>query len=451
MSYFSGFKQKTVKIWLRARHGIAAIAVLLNGLLIFKTIYKLPISLFDIFKINSVSGIDFSLLANAPWFMLGIFLVLNFFGLLFRARLAWAMSIVLLLITLVYTIHFYPYLKFSICFCAISMLILILLKKDFESSSSTAGGIFALISFASLLFYSTYGALYFGEGFNPKIHNLMTSFYFSIETMTTVGYGDIVPVSESARLFTISVIISGITVFATSMTTIFGPLISGGINNLIKGNHKKMKRKDHFIVCGHSILAINTIQQLHQRGLDVTIITSHPEDELAQFEQRLEGKFDIVSGDSNDSAVLKKAGLDDCKAILALSDNDADNAFVILSAKDLNKDVKTVLAVCDSKNINKVKKVQPDVILSPQLFGSEILARILNGEQVDSSLLISMLLNSAHGIISENNTVKSDLLQENNGNAEGEASASTVSDDQNKNSEPFVEESDNKSTENSDK
>ncbi|MGL4601230.1 MAG: voltage-gated potassium channel protein, partial [Plesiomonas sp.] len=114
MSYFSDFKQKIVKLWLRGRHGIAAIVVLLNGLLIFKTIYKLPISLFDIFKINSVSGIDFSLLANAPWFMLGIFLVLNFFGLLFRARLAWAMSIVLLLITLIYTMHFYPYLKFSI-------------------------------------------------------------------------------------------------------------------------------------------------------------------------------------------------------------------------------------------------------------------------------------------------------------------------------------------------
>ncbi|MGL6002289.1 MAG: voltage-gated potassium channel protein [Plesiomonas sp.] len=423
MSHLSDFKQKIVKLWLRGRHGIAAIVVLLNGLLIFKTIYKLPISLFDIFKINSVSGIDFSLLANAPWFMLGIFLVLNFVGLLFRARLAWAMSIVLLLITLVYTIHFYPYLKFSIFFCAISMLILILLKKDFESSSSTAGGIFALISFASLLFYSTYGALYFGEGFNPKIENLMTSFYFSIETMTTVGYGDIVPVSESARLFTISVIISGITVFATSMTTIFGPLISGGINNLIKGNHRRMKRKDHFIICGHSILAINTIQQLHQRGQEITIITSRPEDELAQFQQRLEGTFDIISGDSNDSAVLKKAGLDNCKAILALSDNDADNAFVILSAKDLNKDVKTVLSVSDSKNINKVKKVQPDVILSPQLFGSEILARILNGEQIDNSLLISMLLNSAHGIISEDDAVKAKSSEGNNKDENGDDTA----------------------------
>ena len=74
---------------------------------------------------------------------------------------------------------------------------------------------------------------------------------------------------------------------------------------------------------------------------------------------------------------------------------------MVLSAKDLSKDVKTVLAVSDSKNLNKIKKVQPDIILSPQLFGSEILARILNGEEIDNNMLVSMLLNSGHGIFSD--------------------------------------------------
>lgn len=406
MSHWAVFKRTTVNLWMAVRHDIAALAVLLNGLLIFKTIYGMSVNLLDIFHIHAFSGLNLSLLANAPLFMLGVFLVLNSLGLLFRAKLAWAISIILLLITLIYTIHFYPYLKFSIGFCIFSILVLVLLRKDFSHSSATAGSIFAFISFATLLFYSTYGSLYLGEGFNPKIHSLMTAFYFSIETMTTVGYGDIVPVSEAARLFTISVIISGITVFATSMTSIFGPLISGGLNRLVKGNKHTMNRKDHFIVCGHSILAINTILQLKQRGQNVTVITNLSEDEANQLEQRLGGKFDIISGDSNDSAVLKKAGIDSCRAILALSDNDADNAFVVLSAKDLSKDVKTVLAVSDSKNLNKIKKVQPDIILSPQLFGSEILARILNGEEIDNNMLVSMLLNSGHGIFTDKDSDK---------------------------------------------
>lgn len=127
---------------------------------------------------------------------------------------------------------FYPRLKFSIGFCIFTLVFLLILRKDFSHSSAAAGTIFAFISFTTLLFYSTYGALYLSEGFNPRIESLMTAFYFSIETMSTVGYGDIVPVSESARLFTISVIISGITVFATSMTSIFGPLIRGDSTNL---------------------------------------------------------------------------------------------------------------------------------------------------------------------------------------------------------------------------
>ncbi|ENP5583453.1 voltage-gated potassium channel, partial [Shigella flexneri] len=98
----------------------------------------------------------------------------------------WAISIILLLIALIYTLHFYPWLKFSIGFCIFTLVFLLILRKDFSHSSAAAGTIFAFISFTTLLFYSTYGALYLSEGFNPRIESLMTAFYFSIETMSTV-------------------------------------------------------------------------------------------------------------------------------------------------------------------------------------------------------------------------------------------------------------------------
>ncbi|MDZ8243776.1 hypothetical protein SNC94_07805, partial [Escherichia coli] len=72
----------------------------------------------------------------------------------------------------------------------------------------------------------------------------------------------------------------------------------------------------------------------------------------------------------------------------------------------LSSDVKTVLAVSDSKNLNKIKMVHPDIILSPQLFGSEILARVLNGEEINNDMLVSMLLNSGHGIFSDNDELE---------------------------------------------
>ena len=399
MEHYLRIKQSAIKFWFELRHVGVAFLVLINGLLIFKTIYGMSTDLTSLFHINSFSGLDWNELANGPWFMLGAFLMLNSAGLFFRAKLAWAVSIVLLIITLIFTFHFHPNQHFSIYLCFISLTALMFFGKDFDRSSATAGGIFSAISFTVLLFYATYGALYFGEGFNPKINSLMTAFYFSIVTMTTVGYGDVIPISEPARLFTTSIIIAGITVFATSVTTVFGPIISGGLNKLVKGHQHQMNRKNHYIICGTSILAMNTVTQLSQRGMDLTIITSRNQEDEAEIEQKLGKKFDILFGDVSDNCVLELAGIQNCKAILALTNDDAQNVFVVMSAKDQCPQVKTVIAVNDSKNINKVKQVKPDVVLSPQLFGSEVLASVLNGEPLDNNRLLDILTHSGEGLL----------------------------------------------------
>lgn len=390
--------QKWSAFWLKLRHTLVALAVFINGLVILESVWGTSFNLIELFRVENYSTISWANIANGPWFLLGIFLMLNAFGLLFRARIAWAVSIVLLLITFVFTGRFFPELTHSLILCSVTLVSLLLLGRDFDRSSATAGGIFAFISFTVLLFYSTYGALYFGTGFDPAITDLTTSFYFSIVTMTTVGYGDIIPITEPARLFTVSVIIAGITVFATSVTTVFGPLIKGGLNKLVKGNQKQMNRKDHYIVCGTSVLAIATTNQLLGRGLNVTILTSKPEDSFPKIQQRINSKMDILSGDYTNDAVLKLAGIEHCRAILALTDDDADNAFIVLSARDLFPATKTVLAVNDAKNMNKVKQVKADVVLSPLLFGSEVLASVMSGEPLDNDRLISMLLNSGHGL-----------------------------------------------------
>ena len=86
MSHWATFKQTATNLWVTLRHDILALAVFLNGLLIFKTIYGMSVNLLDIFHIKAFSELDLSLLANAPLFMLGVFLVLNSIGLLFCAK-----------------------------------------------------------------------------------------------------------------------------------------------------------------------------------------------------------------------------------------------------------------------------------------------------------------------------------------------------------------------------
>ncbi len=390
----------TWAFWLKlarsTRHIFAGLLVLANSVLIIRTIYHAPIDVWRLFNPQNYADINLTFFANAPYFMLGVFLALCVIGLFFRAKVAWVISLLLLVIASIYTWHYHGQWTPTLMVSLVTLVVLVWWRNDFQRSSVTAGTIFAIVSFVALLLYSAYGALYFGEGFQPKITSLMTAFYYAIETMTTVGYGDIVPVSMTARLFTMSVIVAGITVFATSASSVFGPLITGGLNRLVKGKEKKMHRENHFIIGGLSGLAVNTAKQLIARGQHVTIITNRSVDDIDESQREA---LDLVFGDMNDEAVLLKAGICDAQSALALGENDADNAFFILSVKEIAKDVKTVVVVNDCRNMNKLKKVQPDIVLSLQLFASDILARVLNGETIDNDMLVSLLLNSVQGIV----------------------------------------------------
>jgi voltage-gated potassium channel len=91
-----------------------------------------------------------------------------------------------------------------------------------------------LLSIGSLLIYAVFGVLYLGAEFSPPVHDLSSALYFSIVSMATVGYGDIVPRTVTARFFTTSIILLGIAVFATSISAVIGPVIGGSLKRLVK-------------------------------------------------------------------------------------------------------------------------------------------------------------------------------------------------------------------------
>ena len=76
-------------------------------------------------------------------------------------------------------------------------------------------------------------------------------------------------------------------------------------------------------------------------------------------------------------------------------DDDSENAFVILAAKELKGGVKTVAAVNDVKNINRIRRVHPYLIIAPQVLGGELLTMALTGEKVDSSTIMQRLMGQA--------------------------------------------------------
>lgn len=330
-------------------------------------------------------------LLEIPRLVLGVGLQVIALGLILKARIAWAFSLVLLIGVGTFAILGESGRAGLGIYTLVLVIALIAYWRRFDRASVTAGSLFALVSMLSLLIYALFGTLYLGEEFNPPIKDAATALYFSIVSMSTVGYGDITPHSNAARLFTASIIILGITVFATSISAIAGPVIGGNLKRLVKGRFSNAMRKNHIIIAGATPLALSVYDGLRRRGDEVTVIVP------PGVPQEYPAATDLIEGDPSSVEVLRSAGVTRARYVLALRADDAENAFIVLAAKEAcgEQGAKTVALVNTSKHLEKIRRVQPDLVFSVQLLGAELLARTINGEPLDSQSITDLFFAKA--------------------------------------------------------
>lgn len=327
-----------------------------------------------------------------PSILIGGSMLTMALALLWRSRIAWVMAL-LLVATAAISTRFGTHADGYALLGYFVLVLMALLSgyRHFDRSSVAASTLFALTSVAMLLVYATFGSYYLGAEYRPAITDLVTALYYSMVTMSTVGYGDIVPLTPEAKLFTVSIIVLGVAVFATSLTAVIAPMVSNSLRRIVarKGGH--MKREKHFVVIGHTALAVNTWRELSRRGRPVTrILRRAPQD--AELEE-----VDVVIGDPGNVEVLREAGVASAQAVLAMMDDDSDNAFAILAAHELGGGARTVAALNDAQHRNRIKLAQPDVVIAPQLLGGELLAMLLTGEEVTSDFIMKSVLQDLSG------------------------------------------------------
>ncbi len=324
--------------------------------------------------------------ASMPYVLIGVAMLVMPVGLLFRSRLAWVIAIVLTSsLVLSVAIIGHHGVAGLLSYDGVLLAALLLCYRWFDRTSLAAGTFFALTSALMLLIYAVFGSLYLGNEFAPPIQKLPTALYYSIVTMSTVGYGDIVPKTVHARLFAISVIVLGLTLFAMSMTAIAGPMIA----RLNAPKEKRMKRSNHFIVIGATPLAYNTYREFKKRSQPVVLVIP---------QAPVTGDIDpddLILGDANSLETLQRAGAAQAQAVLAMRADDSDNAFIVLAVKELHGRAKTVVAINDSKHMERIKLVQADVVIAPEVLGGELLAMVLTGEPVTSDFVMERFFPSA--------------------------------------------------------
>lgn len=329
---------------------------------------------------------------GVPTAAVAVFLIVMSVGLLFRSRLAWVITVFITATSLVLLLtppHGGAH-SVLIAYHGTLLAVLLLSIWHFNRSSIAASTLFALTSLIISAGYAVFGSYLLGDNFRPPVNDFFSAVYFAIITMSTTGYGDVVPVTLEGKMFVVSVIVLGISVFATTLSAIVVPVINGRIERLTRRRQGKMKRFDHYIIVGFTALANNTYQELNARQLPVTfIVRRRPETGLPK-------DADVVVGDGSDLETLRTAGGERAKAILALCNDDSENAFVVLAAKELGGDAKTVAVVNDGQNLQRIRRVHPDIVIAPPVLGGELLAMALSGEEVDPHKFVRRLLVLRH-------------------------------------------------------
>ncbi len=355
-------------------HVLLAIILGLVGALNIVYGLKLPVKLLQ--RVQALHGIAGSLSAvgGTAQVILGVMLVVASIGLVRRLSFAWSLAVLLLAIALgVNAVQ--PHWGFNLWLMGALLVALFLFKNRFTRRTVLASVLLSLSSIFAILAYGTFGSYLLGTDFRPPIRDLGTAFYYTIVTLSTVGYGDIVPDKPHARWFAVSLLVVGLSVFASALASVLGPTISGELDRIFKPKESKVEPKDHVILVGEGAIARNTAKELKRRKMPfVQIVTGQGE--------APEGDHQVIEGDPTDDDVLCQAGIHRARMVIAAGEDDGENAFIALVAKDLNPNVKMLALASSALVIRRLKLARADLVFSPAAVGSRLLADLVEGIEI---------------------------------------------------------------------
>jgi K+ transport systems, NAD-binding component len=211
------------------------------------------------------------------------------------------------------------------------------------------------------------------EGYSP-----LDSLYMMVITFATIGYGEVHPLSDQGRIFTILLIVSGFTVGLYALGRLSAFFMEGELLNVLK--LKRMDKalanlKDHYIICGYGKTGKKVLDDLLHKGHKVVMIESNAE-RNEKLKEIFHENLIHIDGDATSDEVLLHAGLERAKILISVLNTDAENLFVTLSAKDLNPIVKVITRVEDASSTPKFKKAGADFIISQIELASERIVSI---------------------------------------------------------------------------
>jgi voltage-gated potassium channel len=196
---------------------------------------------------------------------------------------------------------------------------------------------------------------------------LFDSFYMTVITLTTIGFQEVYPLTENGRIFTMVLVFFGLGVVFYAINNGIKAILEGELQGVFE--RRRLDRmlksmKNHFIVCGYGRMGRIICREFQERKVPFVVIEKQPQ------KLDVDDKTIILQGDATSDELLKKAGIERARGLISVLPTDAQNLYVVLSARGLNPNLFIVARVAEEGAEEKLLRAGASKVISPYHIGA---------------------------------------------------------------------------------
>ncbi len=236
---------------------------------------------------------------------------------------------------------------------------------------------FSLVTLVILMGGGTWGYVLI-EGWTP-----FEALYMTTITLATVGYSEVHNLSYRGQIFTILLILFGVGTIAYTVSSMIQFMVEGQLHQVL--GKKKLQKKinrlhDHYIICGYGRIGRMISREFAARPLPFIVVENDPD----RIPRLIEDKHLFIQGDATRDEVLKKAGISSAKGLITAVTMDAENVFIVLTARGINPDLFILARASEEGAEVKLMRAGASKVISPYTIGANRMAQaILRPSVVD--------------------------------------------------------------------
>jgi voltage-gated potassium channel len=202
------------------------------------------------------------------------------------------------------------------------------------------------------------------------------SIYMTVITITTVGFGEVQPLDEFSKIFTVFLILTSVVIVGYAISIITEYILSK--NNIEELKLKRMQKKieslnNHIIICGYGRNGKQAATKLLAYKKPFVVIEKD-KDAVERYQSEI---IPFIEGNANEDEVLQKAGIERASTLISALPNDADNLFVVLSARQINKKLHIISRASQEASYSKLKLAGANNVILPDKIGGDHMASLV--------------------------------------------------------------------------